>query len=769
MRRIRLPKRLWFRETGSKILFWSAFAGVILGVLGLGRPVEDVLRTFRNATRPYDASGQIVVVGIDDKSMAALGRWPWPRRTTGALVDRLNALGASEIYFDTNFSGPTNAIDDNAFAASLRRSKHRVTIGTRFALDPRTNLRTDAIASSPFDGMVNLGLVTVRWNYAGQFWTLPYAMTIAGKSYPSLSAQLAGTKGVPETFYPLDYALRLNSIPTVSASDVMASQHRIDSVRGKKVIVGLTSPQLGDLTQIMMSGAVPAVYGHVIGAETLSRGSPLTLGWLPMFLLGLVVAAICRFLTSRKLKLIAVGCAVVGILAIPIFLESRLIFVEVFPALMVILGVYTDLFWASAKRTGTLFDASSGLPNLNALRDRDTAPNTILVAVRIRNFADIVSSLPVDVQNALIAQIVMRLATGTTEKLDIYQGDDGVFVWLHDARLGDQVCDHIEGLHALLLQPINVDDRSVDLQLSFGLERDGNRALANRIGSALYAADEAAKDGARWHDFNPELLKTAEWRLSMLGQLDKAITDHEIWIAYQPQLDVQTGIICGAEALARWRHPVRGEIMPDDFIVIAEETGRIERLTLFVLDETVLAAVSLNRISRMRASVNLSASLLDSPYLARVILALLEERGLPTDLLTLEVTETAQIRRKNHPLELLHELRKAGVGISIDDYGTGQSTLDYVRRIPATEIKIDKTFITTIEHDLHDRAMVESTIVLARTLGRTIVAEGVETETVLDLLQEMGCPIAQGYFIGKPMRLGEFADLRNGNLRAAAA
>jgi EAL domain-containing protein (putative c-di-GMP-specific phosphodiesterase class I) len=295
---------------------------------------------------------------------------------------------------------------------------------------------------------------------------------------------------------------------------------------------------------------------------------------------------------------------------------------------------------------------------------------------------------------------------------------------------------------------------SLDLSVSFGIEIGSGRSLANRLGSALVAAEHAAHDGLKWKYHDPDTLQDASWKLSMLSQLDDAVDRGEVWVAYQPKVDLRTRKIVGAEALARWTHPEKGPIAAAEFVAAAEQNDRIGKLTAFMLDQAIAAAASLNRGGRdFDMSVNLSGRLLSDKALVGRIAILLERHGVDPRLLTLELTETAAIAGSGEALDMLTQLRGLGVNISIDDYGTGLSTLDYLKKIPAGEIKIDQSFVRGMVENRSERLMVSSTIALAHSLGRTIVAEGVETREALELLAEMECDIAQGFITGRPMSL----------------
>jgi EAL domain-containing protein (putative c-di-GMP-specific phosphodiesterase class I) len=330
-----------------------------------------------------------------------------------------------------------------------------------------------------------------------------------------------------------------------------------------------------------------------------------------------------------------------------------------------------------------------------------------------------------------------------------------VFAWT--VAPGTAIGHHVEALHALFRSPAKVSGKSFDIAVSFGVEIGSGRSIANRLGSALVAADEATIEGLRWKYHDPERLKDAEWRLSLLSQLDDAIDQGQVWVAYQPQLDLATNRIRGAEALARWTHPVKGPISPVEFISAAEQSNRIEKLTLFVMDQAVAAAKQMNKEhGRFDVAVNLSARMLGDKTLPAKVKAILTRHDLEPGRLTLELTETAALVSAAD-IGSLFDLRDLGIGISIDDYGTGLSTLEYLKKIPASEIKIDQSFVKSMRDHRSDLVMVQSTIALAHSLGRTVVAEGVETSEILDMLVAMRCEVAQGFIIGRPSSLNDLA------------
>jgi EAL domain-containing protein (putative c-di-GMP-specific phosphodiesterase class I) len=237
----------------------------------------------------------------------------------------------------------------------------------------------------------------------------------------------------------------------------------------------------------------------------------------------------------------------------------------------------------------------------------------------------------------------------------------------------------------------------------------------------------------------------------------KALRAGEVWLAYQPKYDLRGDVINGVEALARWRHPKRGFVSPDLFIGMAEETGHIRPLTEWVIQRAIADQKALADAGHdLMMSINISGRLLSDRSFADFALA---EAAQSTAKLCFEITETAVIDNPEVALDIIDRVADAGIAVSIDDYGSGLSSLAYLKRIRADELKIDKSFIMTLDSSSRDALLVKSTIDLAHGLGLKVTAEGVETPTALALLRGMGCDIAQGYLIGRPAPLDALMEL----------
>lgn len=753
-----------FRNTGSRlrILVWSTLIALVAGVF-IGEPIEDMMRYARTAARAHPSTGSIVVIGQDNRSLDALGAWPWPRRHDAQVIDALFARGARRVMFDRIYAYPSTPADDHAFAAALKRYPGRVTLGARFDVDGSTGKRVPLLPLKPFRDNAQLASLNVWYNWMGVTSGVPYNSDIGGKLTPSFAMRLAGGGGAStDTFRP-DSSIATRSVPTVSFIDALRGAPASDIVFGRDVLIGTTAYSLGDIHHLATQGPVPGVYIHAIAAETLLRGNPGNIGLMPGLAVALAAVAAHLLCRTRRIAYVPIAAGYAILFFAPLALDARSIDCEIIYGLILLsVAVYK-----SRHATSTRTNAVSGLPNLKALKQDVGFHHNTIVALKIKNYSEITASFAQDMERTVVNEIARRLGVGERHHA-IYHVEDSLLWFSSSPR--DELTDHIEGLHALFSAPLRILDRAIDLSVGFGIDTGVDRLITSRVGSVLVCAEEAAAAGCKWKLYDPRRLKDADWRLSLLGQLDAAIENGEVWVAYQPKLDLATNRLIGAEALVRWSHPERGNIDPVNFVLAAEQSNRIDRLTFFVLDAAVKAAADLNSSGAdFGIAVNLSVRMLMDATLPDRVQRVLRDHRLPAERLTLEITESGELDAGDGPMLILHALRAIGVNVSIDDYGTGFSTLDYVKMIPANEIKIDKHFVDSIDTDEKDQIMVRSTIELAHSLGRKVVAEGVETRQVLRKLTALGCDVVQGYLIARPMRLAALEGvLRRDRQRNAA-
>lgn len=735
----------------------------------MGTPLENFFRDARTGPRHRAPSGDIVIVAIDDKSIAEMKGWPWPRRHHARLVDELNRLGSKEIYFDLDFSSPSTPEDDAALQAAIVGSKAKVTLPAFYVIDRATNTRSEIVPLPIFARSADLANINARFDFLGQVRTLPYRETVAGKKLSSFAAKIAAVDADRADDFPLDFSIDPRQFPTVSASDVLSRRVGRSNIANKTILIGFTSPQINDVYSAPGYGMISGVLFQAVGAETLKMGEPVVLGWWPALLLGIGILLTASRQKRLEHRAMLVSGSAATLITFQFLLEINGIFADLIPALLTlfVLGVrsgsgYLKQVYTRRGRTNSL----SGLPTLQVLVDEIQEEKSLVVA-KVHNFSEIASAFGSNEQLKLVSKLSDRLSL-VTQGREVHQGDEGVFAWLSDEE-PEALKIQLDSLYEIFRLPLTIDKRAIDISLTFGLDTQTLASPSVRIGGALVAADKALKVGDKWQVYDPTEATETAWRLSLMGQLGQALSQGDIWVAFQPKLDLATNRVVGAEALARWSHPDEGEIAPADFVLAAEQNGRIDELTCYVLERAISACASMSgRNLEFGVAVNISASLVGSSELFTTIQRLLQEKHLPPHLLTLEITETAVLAVANESSSrALKKLQRLGVQLSIDDYGTGLSTMEYLKLIPASELKIDRSFIKSIETSRTDRLMVRSTIDLAHSLGQKVVAEGVERSRTLSLLKEMNCDLAQGYLVGKPVPLEQLEHLLKEQARAA--
>ncbi|HZR45913.1 MAG TPA: GGDEF domain-containing phosphodiesterase, partial [Candidatus Manganitrophaceae bacterium] len=273
--------------------------------------------------------------------------------------------------------------------------------------------------------------------------------------------------------------------------------------------------------------------------------------------------------------------------------------------------------------------------------------------------------------------------------------------------------------------------------------------LIQRADVAMYAAKSS---GSGHLLYVPELDRFNPQRLALMAELRQAIEQDQLLLHYQPKIRLNDRKVFGVEALVRWRHPQRGTILPDQFIGPAEQTGLIHPLTRWVIQTAIGQCTALQEEGfAITVSANLSARNLLDPKLPETMAALLRSGGVGPEQIEFEITESVIMADPARAQETLVRLHEMGIRSSIDDFGIGYSSLSYLQNLPVDQIKVDKSFVMHMTKNKGDAKIVHSTIELAHNLGLEVVAEGVETEEILDWLTEMGCDAAQGYFISKPL------------------
>lgn len=418
------------------------------------------------------------------------------------------------------------------------------------------------------------------------------------------------------------------------------------------------------------------------------------------------------------------------------------------------------------------FDPVTGLPNQYRLRDDLSAAfaqqrtGTLMMIVADRE-QEIFASFGAVVTERWLVKVARRLKDGIiAERENLYRFGGNAFVlvcWsgdLADAqRRGEELLSAAQ-------QPLHVERRELFSTLSIGAALmvcdTGDEALSktdDQMQQAASACNRVRRAGGNGYAIYDEAMgRIANQALRLASDLQHAVENRELCLHYQPKVDTASGRLLGMEALVRWMHPVRGMISPMEFIPIAEDTGLIAAIGRWVLREACRQNAEWQRagLRPLRVAVNLSARQFRSDSLLGDIDAALSDTSLPASSLELEITESMVMEDPERVINLLGKIRSRGIHLSLDDFGTGHSSLAYLKRFPIDTVKIDRAFIKDTPANTDDVAIARTIVAMAKSLDLTTVAEGVETAEQLELLKTMGCDQIQGYFFSRPLAPDDF-------------
>jgi len=640
-------------------------AGLALVATDFGSDIELRLSNIRTGILEKPASGQLVIVEIDAQSLQQVDRWPWPRNYYARAIHRLNDAGVSQIAFDIDFSSPSGGRNDQILADAIEESDATVILPTFRQLASTggsefvENLPIPILRQNAF-----LASVNVSPDERGQLNRYGYGTTTAATARPSMASMIAEVTGNIDESFAIDQSIDPATIPRLSFIDLMKSDDLSAQLKGKSVLIGATAIELGDRYSISRFGVIPGVVIQALASETLIQGTNLPdLGRYLSLMIAAIVIFLC--LASRKIYsrgLIGIAFAIILALGtLQLLTEYWQLFtfanVPAFSFLSVFIVSQKFLTTTAALKTSQYVHELSGLANEAALLNAIATEGSGYIAVaRLANFRELLVLTDRSTRRDLFENLSSRLkflARGDR----LYHVDFDMVAWIVKQEYTDDIPGH-------------------------------------------FASEQALASGAKWSWHDDEFDQAIGQKNDLLVELDQAIENGNLTVAYQPKWDLATNRLNGAEALVRWNHPERGMISPEIFIPLLEKAGRIDGLTFQVLRQ---ALTDLSRWNRQRSgltcSVNISAKLLDDNHFVREAIAMVDEAAVDNSQIVFEVTETATLTDADQSIIALELIEKSGIRVSIDDYGTGQSTLSYLQRLPVSEIKLDQSFVKTMTAD----------------------------------------------------------------------
>jgi len=758
-------------------LFFAALACALLAVtaiVGWSAPLDNVLRDLRFDLTTRGTTGSIVFVDIDSRSLSTIGVWPWPRKIDAQILDALMQLGARRAVFDVDFSAASDEADDAAFATSLANAGGYAYLAA-FAQPRRADgTQHDNLPLPRFLANADPVGVNVPLDTDGMVRTYPYAARLNGTVIASSAALLSGVTDNAQPRAIVDYSISPESLTRISAIDLIDGRVDPRLVSGKDVVIGASALELRDFFVVPRYGILPGAVLQILAAETMLQHRALApLGPGPALVAIFAVAGAALLLRRRLPFWAFIVMAAAGVLSAEILAAALQIgpgwLLDTTPidAALLVLGL-TALI-SEIRRRGAerriaedrlrylaRHDPLTGALSRTTLVERIVAGTAsgrdlAVIAIDLRRFRDINDSLGYGVGDELLKQVAHRLG-GLAPDGVARLGSDS-FVALAPALARERLLGLCSAMVQLLASPYELSGgRRATIAASAGVTSSGVSGsdpenLLRHADMALWAAK--SHPGSAVEHYSSEMSDRLTENQELDHALRQAIGRRALTLAYQPQVDPRTGRMVGVEALARWRDDALGQVSPARFIAVAEETGLIVEIGRWALDTACGDAASWP--AELKVAVNVSPVQFELSNVAEDVRHALARSGLDPRRLELEITEGVFVKNAEATKARLAELRELGVSVAMDDFGTGYSSLSYLSGLPIDKIKIDQSFVRRLPERAEALAIVKAVLTLSTALGKTTVAEGVETIEQAALLGAAGCSLLQGYHFGRPM------------------
>ncbi|MBK8084787.1 MAG: EAL domain-containing protein [Devosia sp.] len=739
----------------------------LVAATGIYASLDRILADIRYSLTNRAASTDLLFVDIDSSSLARIGVWPWPRDVHAEVLDRLMELGARDVAFDIDFSTRSSDAADAAFTAALNRAGGFTYLAAFEQPDGASGRIVLNQPIAPFLAEAVPVIVNVGTDTQGLVDRVPLGLAVDGGILPSLAAALAGQP--PRTADVLiDYGIDPHSIARVSVADLVDGRVAAETVAGRQAIIGASAIELRDQFAVPRFGYLAGPLIQALAAETLKAGQPMR-NWGPWPGLATALLLAIGFAPlGRRLKL---GPAVPAAALVMLGMEGAALLLKAEAGVMLstasfhiavlfllalrLLDAFLVEFAARQRAQARLaylarHDEVTGLRSrrglIEALHGR--SGETTLLAIGILRLGQVRGALGQGVHDEALRIIADRLAELRLGELALIERD--IFaVALGRPAYGPALAAFGPLIRNALRPALALPGHSVHVDVAIGSVTGDDPAerLLQRVEMAL---DEARRDHLRGVLAYTDALEQAISRRRKIDAgLRQALASGALSVVFQPQVRLSDGELVGVEALVRWEDPELGAVSPADFIPLAEETGLIVPIGGFVLQEACRIVAGWNWTGKL--AVNISAVQLQVSDVGAAVAAALGGSGLPPGRLDIEITESLLVDRSGRVAATIAELRRHGIGIAIDDFGSGYSALSYLADFPFDKLKIDQTFTRGLTADSSQAAIIRAVTDLAQRLGKLTVCEGVETEFQRDLLTRLGCDVGQGYLFGRPM------------------
>lgn len=720
------------------------------------RPIDIGIWSIQSKMFDKQPSGEIALITLES-SVHSTGAVVANRKLIDTLK-KLDAEGAKRIVLDF----PIRKSGVAALDGELRETLLELGEGVVLTRTVRTDL-LESRAVAETDPYFARDMRVVSSDYETDFldfvWGVDAAYADGRSNLPAMWTVLAD-KGEQQRPVQPDYTIDMKSIPHGSSTALIAGSSV--AVGDRTVVLGATGSAARSV-KVPNEGFVNSSLVHIVGAETVKRGSGQFHDWaISVSVFGFAFALMLAASRTRSRRRIGYALWMLAIVATIIFASAVGVRI-IFTGPLGFAGLFAIFrFTANFKRRHLNIEPRSGLPNFVAMKrdlgNRIGGERIAIVAVKIARLDAIFATLSQGDQGRYLRQIAGRLSLGEQSQTIYYDGGKNLAFVLPIAAYND-LQGHLEGLRAIASQSVSLSQRDLDVSMTIGVDQSFERPMASRLNSAIAAADQAREAYRPVFVISDFEADSEDWDYSLQARLEDALSEDRIGIKLQPQANLQTGEIVGAESLARWVDEQHGDISPARFILQCERAGRLDDLTKRITHKTLRAAERLLESGlEPQISINVSAIQFVDHRIADLVEENLAASRMDPKNLVIEVTETARIEDFAVAREVFERIGKSGVRFSIDDFGIASANFDALSELPFDEIKIDQTFVQRMPASKMARSIVANVIRLAGETGLVSVAEGIEDRESYQMLRDLGCNVGQGFYIARPLTLAELSE-----------
>ncbi|NJM50210.1 MAG: EAL domain-containing protein [Sphingomonadales bacterium] len=724
----------------------------IIGGIELLQPISLSIEILQKKIKLKEASGQVVIVGIDSPSIKEVGRWPWPRSKQAELLQRIDQQKPQAIYVDIGYQGKTEPREDDALRRTLAGMQSKTKI---IALASDNDTTTPETVYSHQQVVGKAPAVSAYLPYLFSYiWEIPLNIETSRGRIQSLSASAANIKTDQVTTYKLDYSINPKTIPIVNAVDVLKQTAGAKKLAGKTVIVGVTDLSQNDVHSMPGWGEYPGVVFHALGTETLKRNIPISIGWGPLFIFSLLVGMTLLTTTGlRQSKFITIG----GI-AILLVASSWLTVIHIpndpLPGITFLIasGIYVGLKKAALLRVQRTIE--TGFNNSASYTANEILSTGILIAAKF-TIAENKARFEEPITHTKIIREVGHRLTSLVDEKQLTHNETGQFLWEIPSMKTEEFVNYVTALRNLFIKSIDVDNHKLEVDIYFGIDRDVMESVKQRSANAIAASTKAHKTGSTYIVSNPRDY-LAEIREQFEQEFSRAIKNGQVLVMLNATKNLQTGQMNSAEANAHWNHPIQGNITASQIQIMAQNTNNVPMLYDYLTIEAIQHAAKLSSInSSFTISLKIPTMLLLEKEFITKLIDMLKAESCEPSALTIEIIDFREYLKNESVINKIKTLKNTGVKIGLGDFGTSSDDIHILQNIRFDEIFFSREF-TNINRSIGQKILVDAALRIAKLYSIITTADDLEDSDILTELRHMGCNQARGKIIDIPLKIDDF-------------